>query len=241
MSGLKPILRIIMEWLTYVYGLNGFLSGLFSLLFGGAFLKRLLTIREFSRIDNSKSLAMALIGISIVAVFAIKFGLIWAYQQDQIQMLFLSNAPQDEMMQFQRQMGTIKFILEIIISLTQTLFLSLNTIWFMYIMYMFRKCIEQMQEDVKRGKKINKRHTLSMFTCPLLPLNFNEFIQPQNWTSCNYRCLRPGSFAWMRHSRMRCASFQCPSPWTCWQTPTCSLGIFATLPNVFLLVYFLLK
>lgn len=156
MSGLKPILRIIMEWLTYVYGLNGFLSGLFSLLFGGAFLKRLLTIREFSRIDNSKSLAMVLIGGDIVAVLAIKFGLIWAYQQEQIQMLFLSNVdPHDEMMQFQRQMGTIKFFLEIIISLTQTLFLSLNTIWFMYIMYMFRKCIEQMQEDVKRGKQTN--------------------------------------------------------------------------------------
>ena len=133
--------------------LNAFLSSLFNFIFGGAFLRHFLSIREFAKIDQSKSLASVLIAIDIVVVILIKAGVIWAYQQEQIKFMFLTNDDsEDDFTKMKRRVITFSFFIELIISVLQALFLSLHSLWFVYTMFMFRRCIEQMQEDVKRGK-----------------------------------------------------------------------------------------
>lgn len=155
-------IRMIMQWLVYVYMLNGLASAVYNLLLGGSFLRHLLRIREFSLIDRSRRLAALLIGADLAVVLAIKAGVIWAYQWNDIQVILFSGvdekaeaaagAAPDPMQQFLRQVIITRFSIETALSIFQTLFLTLNTLLFVYSMTMFRWAVEQLQEDVKRGE-----------------------------------------------------------------------------------------
>lgn len=144
-----------MQWLVYVYMLNGLFSSAYNLLLGGSFLRHLLRIREFSLVDRSRRLACLLIGADLAVVLAIKAGVIWAYQWKDLQVILFGypeSLADDQLQQFLRLFTTVRFGLESALSILQTLFLTLNTLLFVYSMTMFRWAVEQLQADVKRGE-----------------------------------------------------------------------------------------
>lgn len=156
---------MIMQWLVYVYMLNGLASSAYNLLLGGSFLRHLLRIREFSLVDRSRRLACLLIGSDLAVVLAIKAGVIWAYQWNDVQTILFGGEgdSDDPFRQFLRLFTTVRFGLEAALSILQTLFLTLNTLLFVYSMTMFRWAVEQLQADVKRGKYL-KKYYFNCFT-----------------------------------------------------------------------------
>lgn len=148
-SQLKPILRMIMEWLLYVFMLNGFFSIAYNLLFGGALLHHLVGIGEFADLDDNRSLGTRLLGSTLGAILAIKLATMSLYQSELIKLFFDEDhryGPNFE--RIKRPVILINLAVELLATTGHYLVLAAVSVLFLYSMIMFKRSIEVMQADL---------------------------------------------------------------------------------------------
>ena len=151
-SQLKPILRLITQWLSFVYLANHIFTIFYNLLFGGAYIRHMASIREFSYLDRNRSLATLLLGTGIVTIVMIKLSIIWLYQKELVISMIWPNEAEGEFALVKQKILAIHFSFELFLSLFQNLGLMMTSFLFIYSMIMFRRCIEHFQTDIIEGK-----------------------------------------------------------------------------------------
>ena len=152
-KNLKPILKMLMAWLLYVCICNAVLTLIYNLVFGGAFLRHFVSIKEFALLDRNKSLGIGLILSSFPAIVVIRLMVIWIYQKDLLMMvLFPNEAQEGEFALLKQRIALINLLAEMLISVIQGVLLSMGSVWFIYAMIMYRRCIESLHAEVKKGK-----------------------------------------------------------------------------------------
>lgn len=192
LSQLKPILRIIMRWLVYVFLLNGFLSYFYNLLFGGSLVRHLIGIREFGELDQGKSLSRWLLGIAIAVVLATKFFSVYMYQWNLLSLLISSDIGNyyPGFQKIRRPYMLLTFTVELFFAFVHFMSLSFISIFFIYgkffylrkrqieiffvfssAMIMFRRSIEQMQNKIVNSKEELDELQLSLLKTRLYRLN----------------------------------------------------------------------
>lgn len=149
LSQLKPILRMIMEWLLYVFMLNGFCSVAYNLLFGGALLHHLVGIAEFADLDDNRSLGTRLLGFTLGAILAIKLATMSLYQSELVKLFFEEDqgyAPNFE--RIKRPVMLVNLAAELLATTGHYLVLAAVSVLFLYAMIMFKRSIEAMQAEL---------------------------------------------------------------------------------------------
>ena len=152
MSQLKPILRLIMEWLMYVFMFNGFFSVAYNLLFGGALLHHLVGIGDFADLDDSRSLAVRLLGATLGAILTIKLATMSLYQSELLKLFFEDNESgqhyDPNFLAVKRPVMLVNLVAELLATTGHYLILSMISVFFLYSMIMFKRSIEALQAEL---------------------------------------------------------------------------------------------
>ncbi|KAH9408858.1 hypothetical protein TYRP_011129 [Tyrophagus putrescentiae] len=152
MSQLKPILRLIMEWLMYVFMFNGFFSVAYNLLFGGALLHHLVGIGDFADLDDSRSLAVRLLGATLGAILTIKLATMSLYQSELLKLFFEDNESgqhyDPNFLAVKRPVMLVNLVAELLATTGHYLILSMISVFFLYSMIMFKRSIEALQTEL---------------------------------------------------------------------------------------------
>ncbi|KAJ6224549.1 hypothetical protein RDWZM_003094 [Blomia tropicalis] len=180
-SQLKPILRLITQWLIFVYLANHIFTIFYNLLFGGAYIRHMASIREFSYLDRNRSLATLLLGTGIVTIFMIKLSIIWLYQKELVISMIWPNEAEGEFALVKQKILAIHFSFELFLSLFQNLGLMMTSFLFIYSMIMFRRCIEHFQTDIIEASELDELQ-LSLMKTHLCRLN-ESFKRTINYLS----------------------------------------------------------
>lgn len=152
---LKPILRIIIESLVYVFMVNGFLMMALSLYKGGEMVYHLTKIPDLHSFDTSPRLACRLLAGASLLIGLINLSGLILFNRSQMAALFdqfLGKVSEDEVVISKRK--KVQMWLTIISHLFNYVIQSLMPILFIYTMVMFQKVIRKLLDSFSKGKQL---------------------------------------------------------------------------------------
>ena len=142
LKNLKPILRMLMKWLMYIFLADEFVAISYNFVFGGAFLFKLITMDELAECDRSPRFGRLLILSNYLFVLSMKAASIWLYESEAALMLFYPEEDKTVLI------ALLKFGFETIFHVVHFICLSMHTLWFVYIMVMYRRKIEYLHQEM---------------------------------------------------------------------------------------------
>lgn len=144
LAQLKPILRLILKCMVYVFLIDECLVKAYNLLFGGLFIHRMLhCCKEFARADQSRSFALWCNLCTYALALLLRLISLWVYDREAINAML---HPQNTLS------VALKIVAESLYFMMYFVALSVYSIWFGYCMLMVTATIEQLQKDVMQCK-----------------------------------------------------------------------------------------
>lgn len=149
--------------------MNDFIVFFYNFLFGGAFLRHLVSIDELMHCDQSAAFGRYLLWSNYLFVFLVKMASMWLFERETLLILVF---PENGTSIFA---VLIKLLFETFYFLMHFISLMMHSLWFIYCMVHFRRSIEYLHREVKLGKETVR--------LKVIIISYLHCTQPPNWTS----------------------------------------------------------
>ena len=155
-SNLKPILKLILESVVYIYGVEGFINLGMNLFYGGKLLQDLNQVATLNlgSFEGKDKLGVYLLAGVIVATFTINLIPILLYNQEQIRFVFalcfrLNMVENDEQFE-ETKIKTIKLATITLIHAFDYAIHSIVPVLFLYTMILFRRHVQHISQSASQ-------------------------------------------------------------------------------------------